>query len=243
MAGKFIDEGDSVAGPLEAPYRKLYAFDSPNGKKASIALELLGVPYHVRRIDSSIGENKEPWYLKLNSTGQIPVLSDVDKNGDSITLSESGAILFYLADKYDTEYKISYKPGTKEFYQQLQWFFFSQTGTNAALTEVFVQKFKNPQGQSEETFKRFVTASQNTLKILNQQLIENGTGFIVGDHISIADIDAYAWIAIAEVLDVDISGTGLEAVVEWRKKLSAIPEVAKGSGIFESKQKFTPAKF
>ena len=75
----------------------LYTAETPNGWKASIALEELGLSYEFRHIDLVKREQKEPWFLELNPNGRIPVIVDHDAN--DLVLFESGAILLYLAEK------------------------------------------------------------------------------------------------------------------------------------------------
>ncbi|WP_207796169.1 glutathione S-transferase N-terminal domain-containing protein, partial [Leptospira ellisii] len=75
----------------------LYTASTPNGRKVSIVLEELGIPYTVHPIDLGKLEQKEDWYLKINPNGRIPAIIDKD-NGD-FSVFESGAILIYLAEK------------------------------------------------------------------------------------------------------------------------------------------------
>ena len=74
----------------------LYTDSSPNGFKATIALEELGLPYTLKHVHINQGEHRQPDFLRLNPHGRIPVLTD-DETG--ITLFESAAILLYLAEK------------------------------------------------------------------------------------------------------------------------------------------------
>lgn len=75
----------------------LYTAATPNGHKVSVALEEMGLPYTVHAIDLATGEQKQPWFLKLNPNGRIPVI--VDREADDFAVFESGAILVYLAEK------------------------------------------------------------------------------------------------------------------------------------------------
>src|SRR5450432_1737503 len=74
----------------------LYTWTTPNGRKASIALEELGLPYEVHAIDIGKDEQFQPEFLKISPNNRIPAIVDRDNN---FTLMESGAILLYLADK------------------------------------------------------------------------------------------------------------------------------------------------
>lgn len=103
------------------PTITLYTAVSPNGHKISITLEELGLQYEVRHVDLPKLEHKEPWFLEINPNGRIPALTDVLPDGTPISLFESGNIMQYLVDRYDTEHKISYPRGTKEYYQVNSW--------------------------------------------------------------------------------------------------------------------------
>ena len=75
----------------------LYTAPTPNGWKVSVLLEELGMPYHVRAIDLTKLEQKEPWFLAINPNGRIPAI--VDRDEGDFPVFESGAILIYLAEK------------------------------------------------------------------------------------------------------------------------------------------------
>lgn len=99
----------------------LYTTQTPNGIKISITLEELGLPYKFTKIEIGKNTQKEPWFLEINPNGRIPALTDTFKDGKTIRLFESGSIQQYLVAEYDTEYKISYPPGTREYYEMNSW--------------------------------------------------------------------------------------------------------------------------
>lgn len=78
--------------------------------------------YDVQKVNIREGEQKQDWFVQLNPNGRIPTLVD---NSTGVTISQTGAILQYLADTYDKENKFSYKIGTKEYYKQLEYLVFS----------------------------------------------------------------------------------------------------------------------
>ena len=79
---------------------QLYAFDTPNGRKISIALEEMGLPYEVHVVDITKGEQTAPDFLKISPNNKIPAIIDPDgPGGQPISVFESGAILIYLAEK------------------------------------------------------------------------------------------------------------------------------------------------
>src|SRR5271166_2701094 len=75
----------------------LYTSPTPNGWKASVTLEELGLPYEVHAIDLAAKDQKQDWYLKINPNGRIPAI--VDRDEDDFAVFESGAIMIYLAEK------------------------------------------------------------------------------------------------------------------------------------------------
>lgn len=69
------------------------------------------------KIDISKNTQKEQWFLDINPNGRIPALTDTFSDGKTIRLFESGSIQQYLVEQYDTDYKISYPKGTREYYE------------------------------------------------------------------------------------------------------------------------------
>ena len=79
---------------------ELYTWGTPNGRKISIMLEEIGMPYHVHPVNLRNNEQKTPEFLAINPNGRIPAIIDTDgPGGKPLTIFESGAILIYLAEK------------------------------------------------------------------------------------------------------------------------------------------------
>ena len=137
----------TATSPASKPFQ-LYTAGTPNGRKVSILLEELrdqyGLKYQyvgstgmprcrrltrrresVHPIDIGKGTQKEPWFIRMNPNGRIPVL--VDSNRDNFTVFETAAILLYLEQHYDTQLKFSFDPRTRpnEYSEMLQWIFFT----------------------------------------------------------------------------------------------------------------------
>jgi glutathione S-transferase len=91
----------------------------PNPPKVRMLAKELGLPYELNDID--FADLKKPEYLKINPNGRMPAIHDPNED---LTLWESGAIIEYLVEKYDTERKVSFAPGSKEAYLAKQWLFF-----------------------------------------------------------------------------------------------------------------------
>jgi len=79
---------------------ELYFAPTANGLRAAVVLEESGLPYRAHKVDLAKGEQRTPEFLKLNPAGLIPVIVDPDgPGGKPITLSQSGAIILYVAEK------------------------------------------------------------------------------------------------------------------------------------------------
>jgi glutathione S-transferase len=102
---------------------KVWGKGGPNPPKIAIVLEELGLPYETVAIP--LTDVKKPDYLAINPNGRLPAI--YDPNTD-LTLWESGAIIEYLIERYDTTHKLSFAPGTAETYHAKQWLFFQTTG-------------------------------------------------------------------------------------------------------------------
>lgn len=66
-------------------------------------------------------EQKEPWFLEINPNGRIPAITDKFTDGEQIRVFESGAILEYLVDRYDSDHKLSYPRGSREHWETVSW--------------------------------------------------------------------------------------------------------------------------
>ena len=111
-----------MSGP---PYNDLtyYTFGTPNGLKPAIVLEELGLKYKCETVDISKNTQKEDWYIDINPNGRIPALKD-----GKMRVFETGAIMLYLTEHYDTSQKITYKHGTPEYWEMMSWIMWQMGG-------------------------------------------------------------------------------------------------------------------
>lgn len=86
-------------------------------------IKLDSLPYKTHAIDITKDTQKEPWFLAINPNGRIPALTDTFTDGQRIRLFESGSIMQYLVEQYDTEHKISYPKGSRESYEVNNWLY------------------------------------------------------------------------------------------------------------------------
>ena len=101
----------------------LWGQGGPNPPKVAIVLEELGLPYKV--IPIPLSDVKNPDYIAINPNGRIPAIHDPNTN---ITLWESGAIIDYVIERYDTKRLLGFPPGTAESYHAKQWLYFQVSG-------------------------------------------------------------------------------------------------------------------
>lgn len=121
---------------MSSPTITLYTRQTPNGIKISITLAELDLPYNVYNINPHTAEQKAPWFLDINPNGRIPAITDIhpDDNGKEIRVFESGSIMQYLVERYDTEYRISYPRGSREWVEMNSWLFFLNAGVGPSTT-------------------------------------------------------------------------------------------------------------
>ncbi|WP_135081256.1 glutathione binding-like protein [Terasakiella sp. SH-1] len=197
----------------------LYTASTMNGWKPVIFLEEAGVPYHLTAIDFSKQEQKEDWYVDLNPNGRIPTI--VDRSNDDFTVFESGAILWYLAEKYE-----KFLPaGEKEKSEALQWMMFQMSAIGPMMGQaMYFQRIAAPQGHEDKfAINRFVTESRRLLEILDKQL--KGHDYILGDDYSIVDMATYPWARSFYWAKVDING--LDHLQSWFDRLDQRPAIQK----------------
>ncbi|OJJ00454.1 hypothetical protein ASPVEDRAFT_27178 [Aspergillus versicolor CBS 583.65] len=210
---------------MSSPDITLYTTQTPNGIKISIALEELGLPYKVEKIDISKNVQKEPWFLEINPNGRIPALTDTFKDGKKIRLFESGSILTYLAEQYDKDHKISYPQGTREYYETISWLYFQNAGVGPMQGQANHFSRYAPE-RIEYGVNRYVNETRRLYGVLDAHLAQSKSGFLVGDHITIADISHWGWVAAAGWAGIDIEE--FPHLKAWEEKLAAREGVEKG---------------
>jgi len=165
----------------------LYTFATPNGRKASIALEELGLAYRVQVVDITKGEQFKPEFLAINPNSKIPAIVDPDgPGGQAITIFESAAILIYLAEKTGRLFPAS----GPERYDVLQWAMFQMGGVGP----MFGQYNHFARFASEKipyAIERYTKESKRLLQVLERQL---QTRIFVASEYSIADILLFPWV-------------------------------------------------
>ncbi|KAH8916146.1 glutathione S-transferase [Atractiella rhizophila] len=215
---------------MSSPKITLYTAPTPNGIKISMALEELGIPYEEKRLAFGKNEQKEPWFLKINPNGRIPAITDHNSpvTGGEFHVFESGSILQYLVDQYDKDHKLSYKHGTKEYYEMLQWVFFQNAGVGPMQGQAnhFV---KFAPERIEYGMKRYTDETKRLYSVLDTRLASQPSGWLVGDHISIADITTFGWVYASKLLEGKVDLAEFPKLKEWKERIEAREATKKGN--------------
>ncbi len=193
----------------------LYTWTTPNGRKISIALEELGLPYTAHAVDINHDEQFRPEFLAIAPNNKIPAIVDRD-NG--FALMESGAILLYLAEKTG---KLMPSELTRR-YRVIEWLMWQMGGPGPFLGQVhhFVKYNKGKAPYAEE---RFLNEAHRLYGVLDRRL--EGREFVADDY-SIADIAIWPWISRFEWQTMDLNE--FPNVKRWYVAIANRPAVQRG---------------
>jgi GST-like protein len=199
----------------------LYTWTTPNGRKVSIMLEEVGVPYRVHPINIGKDDQFKPDYIKINPNSKIPSIVDPDgPDGKPIAMMESGAILVYLARKTG-----KLLPSGRSEYEVLQWLMFQMGGVGPMFgqTHHFLRAAKE---QVPYAIERYSKETRRLYGVLNERLKDRE---YLADGYSIADIATYPWVARHEWHKTDLND--FPHVKRWFDAISARPAVQKGMNV------------
>ncbi len=176
--------------PAHPDRLQLYSLPTPNGVKASIMLEELGLPYEVHRIGFEDDDQLSPEYVATFPNNKIPALIDPDgPGGEPLALFESGAILVYLAEKSGRFMPTD--PAAR--YTALQWLMWQMGGVGPMFGQLgFFHKFAGKDYEDKRPRNRYVAESKRLLGVLDGQL--KGRDWMLSSDYSIADIATFPWV-------------------------------------------------
>jgi len=198
----------------------LYTWTTPNGRKASIALEELGLPYRVVPIDITRQAQFAPEFLALNPNNRIPVIVDPEgPDGAPITVIESGAILLYLAEK--TGRLLPAVPRARS--EALQWLMFQMGNVGPMLGQAHHFLRFAPE-VIPYAIDRYSKEALRLYGVLNTRLAERP--WLAGAGYSVADIATFPWIARHDWQGIDLAR--FPAVKRWFEAMQARPAVQRG---------------
>lgn len=204
----------------------LYYWPTPNGWKVSILLEELGIDYQTIAVEIGAGDQFKTDFMNISPNAKMPAIVDHDVKNEPVTVFESAAILYYLANKTgkfipDTE------RGRKE---TLEWLFW-QTGNQGPMAGQ-LSHFTNyaPDGQ-DYGLQRYLGEYDRNLGVLERRLANRD--FIVGEY-SIADIISFPWVLIARPLGASLDN--FPNVKAWRQSIKERPAVRRGVDLLKDRQ-------
>jgi GST-like protein len=201
----------------------LFAFDTPNARKITVALEEMGLSYAVQVVDITRDEQFAPDFLKISPNNKIPALVDTDgPDGQTQTVFESGAILIYLAEK------------TRQFLPSqgaarvaaLEWLMFQMGGFGPAPGQVHHFVALKDEDDKRYGLQRFMAETLRLYGVMDRRLAEQP--FFAGD-LSIADFAILGWVWRHPRHQVDLSK--FPHVERWYQSMMARPAVQKGFAV------------
>ena len=193
----------------------LYTFTTPNGRKASIALEELELEYQIHKIDITKGEQFTPEFVAINPNSKIPAIVDCDTD---LTIFESGAILIYLAEKTGKLLPTE----TKERFQVLEWLMFQMASVGPMFGQ-YNHFHRFAPEQIPYAIERYKKETLRLYEVLNKQLADKE--YICGAY-SIADIATFPWVAAYDFMGLTLDNH--PHLQQWVTKMEQRPAVQKG---------------
>jgi GST-like protein len=192
---------------------KVYAFATPNSVRIPIALEELGLPYEMEAVNVRKGEQKLPDFLALNPNSKVPVLVDPDgPDGAPFTLTESGALLIYLAEKTGRLIPTDLTGRARVFEQM----FFHMSGIGPAFGQAGFFK-RQAAERIPLAIGRFEAEAERTLAVLDLTL--SRSEHVAGPSFTIADIAHFGWLWRREFAGIDFTKT--PNVARWYESVAS----------------------
>jgi len=202
----------------------LYTWTTPNGRKASIALEEMGLPYEVRPVNIGANAQFDPAFLAVSPNNKIPAIVDNDAAGGPVSIFESGAILVYLAEKSG-----QFLPaGGAARASVLEWLFWQVGGPGPMLGQLMYFANRAPE-KLPLAISRFCEESVRLVGVAEKRLTQ--AAYLGGDAYSIADMATYPWLERAMQPLRALAGDALQATPaldRWMAAIAARPAVQRG---------------
>lgn len=195
---------------------ELYTAATPNGWKASVALEEMGLEYTVKPVNLMKGEQKTSEFLAMNPNGRIPVI--VDKSEGDHVVFESGAIMIYLAEKTGMFLPNDNKGRSKV----LQWLMFQMGGVGPMMGQANVF-YRYLEEKIPVAIDRYQNEVRRLFEVLDGHLANNE--YLVDDY-SIADMANWCWVRTYEWSGASIDG--LDNLIRWKNSIEARPAARRG---------------
>jgi GST-like protein len=194
----------------------LYTASTPNGWKASVALEEMGLEYTAHAVNLMKGEQKQLEFLAMNPNGRIPVI--VDRSADGHVVFESGAIMIYLAEKTGMFLPSDVKGRSNV----IQWLMFQMGGIGPMMGQANVFH-RYLEEKIPIAIDRYQNEVRRLFTVLDGHLAERE--YLAGDY-SIADMANWCWVRTYEWSGVSIDG--LDNLIRWKNSIEARPAARRG---------------
>lgn len=205
----------------------LHTWTTPNGRKVSILLEELAVPYGLRFVDIGRDEQFEPSFLAVSPNNKIPAIIDDEADGGPLSIFESGAILTYLADKHG-RFLAARGPTRWKAQEWLYW----QVGGLGPMLGQAAYFTKRAEQKLPLAIDRFGTEVGRLLGVLERRLAVSE--YLAGDDYSIADIACYPWVDGATKMMNDVLAAQLAdkpSTARWLEAVGRRPAVQRGMAV------------
>ncbi len=192
-----------------------YYWPTPNGWKVAMLLEELGIDYRMVPINIGKGDQFSPEFLAISPNNRMPAIVDHDVDGAPVSVFESGAIMWYLADKYGKF--LSADPLERK--ETMEWLFWQVGGQGPMAGQL--SHFVNYAPEDERSYghKRYKGEYERLCAVLDKRL--HGREWITGDAYSIADMICWPWVLIAKPLGVSLDP--FPDLTDWRKRVKERP--------------------
>lgn len=192
-----------------------YYWPTPNGWKVAMLLNELGVGYRTIPVNISRGEQFDAAFLRISPNNRMPAIVDHDTAGDAVSVFESGAILWYLADKHGR-----FLPDDPLLRKEIMEWMFWQVGGQGPMAGQ-LSHFVNYAPEDERSYgrRRYKGEYERLAQVLENRL--QGQDWLVGDAYSVADMICWPWILIAKPLGVDLAP--FPNVSAWRLRIKDRP--------------------
>lgn len=202
---------------------ELYTWGTPNGRKVSIMLEEVGLPYNTHSVNISKDEQFAPDFLKVSPNNKIPAIVDPEgPGGKPISLFESGAILFYLAEKIGK--LLPADPAAR--YEAMVWLMFQMAGVGPMFGQAHhFRRFAKE--QVPYAIDRYTNETHRIYGVMDKRLGE--VPYLAGQEYTIADVATYPWVSRWEWHGIDWAN--YPNLKRWFDDVGARPAVQKGMAV------------
>lgn len=202
----------------------LYTYDTPNGRKISVALEEMNLPYIVHVVNIGQGEQFKPEFLAISPNNKIPaIVDDEGPDGNPISLFESGAILVYLGQKTGQ----FWPSDARQQMLVLQWLMFQVGGFGPIPGQVHHFIALDDETDRRYGLARFMKETRRLYAVMERRLQE--AAYFAGDEMSIADMAIVGWVWRHSRHQIDLDA--FPSIQRWYRTMIERPGVSRGFSV------------